>query len=181
MKKAILIHGWDSNPEKDFYPWLKEKLKKEGIELEIPRMSESETPKIKGWVDYMKTLDINSETLLIGHSIGCQTIIRYLENTGKEISKAVFIAGWFTLIGLETEEEKQIAKPWLETKIDFKKVKIKKSIALFSDNDPYVTLENLELFEKNLNSEIVIEENRGHFTEKEEPAVLREIVRLIKK
>ena len=38
-----------------------------------------------------------------------------------------------------------------------------KSIAIFSDNDPYVPLDNQDDFRNKLGSEIVIQENMGHF------------------
>ena len=50
-------------------------------------------------------------------------------------------------MNLNTDEEKEIAKPWLETPIDFAKVKqhTKKFFAVFSDNDDVVPQENKNL------------------------------------
>ena len=83
-----------------------------------------------------------------------------------KVGGAVFVAGWFTLKNLETREEQKIAKPWLETKIDFKKVmrRTNKFIAIFSNNDPVVPLDNKNLFAKNLKATAIVEHNRGHFT-----------------
>ncbi|MBI5076995.1 hypothetical protein HZB94_01255 [Candidatus Falkowbacteria bacterium] len=39
-----------------------------------------------------------------------------------------------------------------------------KSVAIFSDNDPYVPIDNQDDFRDKLGSEIVIEHNRGHFS-----------------
>lgn len=75
------------------------------------------------------------------------------------------VAGWFTLNELETEEEKEIAEPWLTTPIDFAKIKThaQNIYAILSDNDPYVPLaENKTIFEKSLGAETHIVENYGH-------------------
>ncbi|MBU1255325.1 alpha/beta hydrolase, partial [Patescibacteria group bacterium] len=104
-----------------------------------------------------------------GHSIGCQAILRYLESLdNKKIGGIIFVAGFFKLTNLETEEEKEIAKPWLETPIDFDKVKkvTNKITAIFSDNDSFVPLEvNKKIFEEKLEAKIIIEQNKGHFNE----------------
>ncbi|MEK7553403.1 MAG: hypothetical protein AAB504_01815 [Patescibacteria group bacterium] len=79
---------------------------------------------------------------------------------------AFFVAGWFTLMSLKTEEEKEIAKPWLETPIDFKKVKqhAGRFFAIFSDNDDVVPLDNREMFEQRLGVKTILEHKKGHFS-----------------
>jgi len=86
---------------------------------------------------------------------------------GVKIGGAVFVAGWFILGDLETKEEKIIGKPWIETPIDFSKVKTTTNnfVAIFSDDDPVIPLEeNKKLFEEKLNAKIIIEHNKGHFS-----------------
>ncbi len=181
MKQIILVHRWDGSPEADWYPWLQQELAKRQITLKILKMPNPSVPEIKAWV---KTLErevktLNTKTYFIGHSIGCQTILRFLEKKNKEIGGAVFVAGWFTL-NLETEEEKQIAKPWLETLIDFKKVKIKKCIAIFSEDDPFVPQEaNSQRFKEELNAKIIIEKGKGHYNETQDQTILKEILKIL--
>lgn len=75
------------------------------------------------------------------------------------------MAGWFTLMNLKTDEEKEIVKPWLEIPIDFGKVKqhTKKFFAVFSDDDEFVPQNNKELFEQRLGAKTAIEHGKGHF------------------
>ncbi|MEK6907157.1 MAG: alpha/beta hydrolase, partial [Nanoarchaeota archaeon] len=62
-------------------------------------------------------------------------------------------------------EVKKIAKPWLKNDINFNKIKrnTKKFVAIFSDNDPFVSLDNAKTFRNKLNAKIIIEHNQGHF------------------
>ena len=67
----------------------------------------------------------------------------------------------------QDEEEKVIAKPWIETPIDYAKVKVNltSSVAILSDNDPYVPYEETKRnFEIRLGSEVVTIPGAGHIT-----------------
>ena len=168
MKKVYIIHGWGGSPENSFFPWLKEELDKKGFEVNILAMPNTDFPNIDEWVSYLanEVKIYNENTIFVGHSIGCQTIMRYFEYQTTRAGGAVFVAPWFNLPFLATEEEKIIAKPWLETSINFEKVKqnLPKITAIFSDNDPDVDLSDKELFEKNLNAKTIIEHDKGHFS-----------------
>lgn len=168
-KKVFIIHGWDGYPDEGWFPWLKKELEKKGFQVIVPSMPDSSNPKIDSWVPYLTDIvgQVNENTFFVGHSVGCQTILRFLEKLppDEKIGGAVFVAGWFTLMNLETDEEKEIAKPWLETPIDLEKVKLhtKEFIAIFSDDDPVVPTTNKELFEQRLGAKTIIEHSKGHF------------------
>ena len=169
-KRVIIIHGWGGSPNEPLLKWLKIELEKNGFEVDVPKMPNSEKPEIKIWVSKLKEIveDPDRDTILVGHSIGCQTILRYLEklHSALRVGGVVFIAPWLTLSNLESDEEWQIADPWLNTPIRETDVikHIPKITAIFSDNDPYVPSENIEMFKKKFNSEVIVEHEKGHFT-----------------
>lgn len=169
MKKVIIIHGWGGHPEEGWFPWLKKELEAKGHKVEVPSMPNSENPIIEDWVAHLaKTVGKpDKDTYFVGHSIGCQTILRYLETLdGDTLGGAVFVAGWFNLLNME-DEEGPIAKPWLETPIDLMKVKVvlPKSVLIISDNDPHGFFEeNKKEFEK-LGSKIMVLHDAGHINE----------------
>jgi uncharacterized protein len=172
MKRVFIIHGWDGHPEEGIFPWLKLELEESGFEVFSPTMPEPLNPKIETWVPFLSeqigTPDEN--TYLFGHSIGSQTILRYLETLPEnvKIGGAVFLAGWVNLTdkAYEVDEDLKIAKPWLKTPIDWEKIKshTQKFVAIFSDNDPLVPLSDSEIFKENLGAEIIIEHNKKHFS-----------------
>ena len=142
-----------------------------GFEVFVPRLPETGNPRIYNWVpklaEVVGTPDKN--TYFVGHSMGCQTIARYLESLPKKVKDggAVFVAGFFKrLTNLEDDDEvRDVSKHWLETPLDLAKVKLHlgKSIAIFSDNDPYVPIDNQDDFKNKLGSKIIIEHQKGHF------------------
>ena len=171
MKRAYMIHGWGGSSKEGWFPSVKKKLEGKGINVIAFEMPDTENPKIDEWIKFLREniKDINKETVLIGHSIGCQAIMRFLEMLPEsaKVKCCIFVAPWFDLTDetYEDEEDKEITKPWIETPIDFEKVKkhSDKFIAIFSDNDPFVNLSNADLFKERLEAKIITKSNRNHF------------------
>ena len=184
-KKVYLIHRWGGDSESDWYGWTKKELEKKGIPVGVFDMPNTDNPKIEKWVKYLEEniKDVDEQTYFIGHSVGCQTILRYLEklHKHKRIAGCVFVAPWFELINLEPEEMK-IAHPWINTQIDFSRIldHCNNFLAIFSKNDPYVHLDEIEKFKKNLGAKIIIKEKQGHFTEEDKIKKIPEILEFIK-
>ena len=173
MKSVYIIHGWGGSPKEEIHKWLKSELEKNGFKVNALKMPNSETPRIEEWIPFLqKNIPVlDKQTYLVGHSIGCQAILRYLETLPKEtkVRKVILIAPWINLLDTAYEnpdEEKKIAKPWIETPINWEKCKshTKHFTAIFSDNDFCVPLSDKEIFRKKLNAKIIVEHNKGHFT-----------------
>jgi predicted alpha/beta hydrolase family esterase len=188
QKRVFIIHGWGGKPKAGWLAWLKKELSSKGFRVYAPEMPDKENPKIKPWVNHLKKIvgKPDKDAFFVGHSIGCQAIMRYLEKlpSKAKVGGVVFVAGWFNLKGLEPEEI-PFAKPWLTKPINFKKVrqKSKKIIALFSEDDPYVYLKDSKIFKRKIGAKIIIQKNKGHFIEdvtKKIPAVLKELLKIAK-
>jgi predicted alpha/beta hydrolase family esterase len=170
--KVYIVHGWDGNPQEPMFQWLKTSLESRDYDVVVLAMPHPEAPMIEAWVEKLtKAISPGPETILIGHSIGCQAILRYLEATGNRVKAVVLIAPWTKLdkkvLKKEGKEMAAVAKPWMETPIDFTKVKTLagKVVAIFSDNDPYVPLAEKDFFEQELDAKTLVEKKKGHFRE----------------
>jgi predicted alpha/beta hydrolase family esterase len=174
-KRAFIIHGWGGNTEEGCFPWLKIELEKHGFEVQIPAIPESFNPIINIWVDFVaKTVTSPDEkTFFICHSIGSQTILRYLQNLPEttRVGGVVMLAPWINLTekAFEDENDKKIAQPWLQTEINWEKIKkhTHRFTAIFSDNDPMVPIADAEIFKQKLGAKIIIEHAQGHFSTKD--------------
>jgi predicted alpha/beta hydrolase family esterase len=183
-KRVFIIHGWGGGPEGGCIPWLKDELEKQGLEVIAPQMPDTENPSIGKWVSYLADLvgSPNENTYFVGHSIGCQTIMRYLQTIDAKVDGVLFIAGWFVLENLENEDI-LIAKPWIGTPIDFEKLRnvSEKYTVLISDNDPFEGFEeNKNSFEK-LGAKIIIMKGAGHIENIELPIALEELLKMMSK
>jgi predicted alpha/beta hydrolase family esterase len=211
-KRVFIIHGWGGSPQEGWFPWLSAELEKRGFAVQTPEMPDTDNPKIEAWISCLQRIvgKCDENTFFVGHSIGCQAVMRYLEKLsesekaggpariamparmthvsvsgGRNVAGgAVFVAPWLVLSGLEDDEERFTSSPWITTPIDFGKVKarVEKIICIFSDDDPYVPLENIELFSGNLGAETIVEKNKKHFSGEdgfsELPVVLEKILKI---
>ena len=171
MNKIYIVHCWDGTKDDGWYPWLDEKISSDDNRVIRFNMSDTEHPKIKEWVSELdKQVDsIDENTYFIGHSIGCQTILRYLENKNTEkIGGILFVAPWLDLLpeAISDEDSYNTAYPWINTKIDFDKIKkmTNNITCIFSDDDYFVSITQKEEFEKLLNAKTIIVSGKGHIS-----------------
>jgi predicted alpha/beta hydrolase family esterase len=151
-----------------WFPWLKKEMEKAGFKVKAPQMPNPIYPRMEDWIPAIRELvkKPNQHTIFIGHSIGCQTILRYIEELprGTKVGPVFLVAPFFELKGVE----KELAKPWLESPMDLKKIKkhLTKLVSIFSDDDPLVPISNKKHFSKNFNSKIIVLKGRNHFVTK---------------
>ena len=190
-KRVFIIHGWEGFPEEGWFPWLKRELENRGFDVYVPQMPDAAYPRIKNWLPAIEKIVDNPDknTYFVGHSMGVQAIIRYLETLpeNKKIGGAIFVAGFFKrLTGLGEEPDyEETEKDWLKTPINLSKVKnhMSNSVAIFSDNDPFVPSDNQGDFRDKLKSKIIIKHEMGHFSGPSDnitelPVVLEELLKI---
>jgi predicted alpha/beta hydrolase family esterase len=177
-KRAFIIHGYQSYPEEAWLPWLKAKLMKRSYRVALPAMPNPGRPSLPRWISFIADLvgEPDGKTVMVGHSLGCQAVLRYLEKlggAGKSVGRTVLVAGAFP-IGMPLAEAKRKAGgnkamvPWFTTTVDPKKVKAAagKCTVILSLDDPYIPAQQaLADFRANLNPRIVVEQGKGHFNE----------------
>lgn len=169
MKRVVVVHCWEGYPEYCWYQNTKKELVKKGFEASVPEMPDTHLPKLSSWLPKLsKVAGIPSEDLfLVGHSLGCITILRYLESLKKdEIVGGVILVAGFTddLSHVDTIEDE--LKNFFETPIQWHKIKTKAKnfVAIHSDNDPNVSLKYGDIFKQNLNAKIIVKHKMGHFS-----------------
>ncbi len=171
QKRVFLIHGWSGSPRNCWFPWLARELEQRGFTVAAPALPEAHEPRIANWIPAIAAAvgAPDGATYFVGHSMGCQAIARYAAALpeGARVGGAVFVAGFLTRLTDIAPDERGIADEWLETPFDraAARARLAKSIAIFSDNDRYVPLDNSEAFVRDLGSKIVVERAGGHFTD----------------
>lgn len=165
MKRAIIVHCWGGNPGYAWYPWVKKELETRGFEVLVPRMPDTENPQMDQWVPLLAEVigEPDEKLVLIGHSIGCATIMRYLETLSdtQKVGGVVLVAGFNENVGFDEIQN------FFETPIDLEKIKSKSKngfFAIHSDNDPYVDLKYADIFKEKLGAEIIVKHAAGHFS-----------------
>lgn len=164
MNRAIIVHGWEGYPKEGWFPYVKHELQARGWNVNVPAMPNSEHPKMNEWVPHLAQAisTPDRQTYLVGHSLGCITILRYLESLpeGAQIGGAVLVAGFGTRLKYDE------LTSFFITPLNWPLVRTHcpKFTALFSDNDRYVSLANAELFKTELGAAVEVLHKRGHFS-----------------
>lgn len=174
MKSAILVHGWADkqefyNPQyttasnSHWFPWLTKQLMIRDIHTVAPEMPKGYYPEYEIWVREFERFEINSDTVLVGHSCGAGFLIRWLsENPDRKVGKVILVAPW---IGIKFNEE-----PFDGSFFDFE---MRKGIAEQTDglylfnsiDDMPAVLESVDVIRKNVENIYYHEfSNKGHFT-----------------
>lgn len=166
MKRVFIVHGYTGYPEKNWFPWLKAELEKLNVQVTVPAMPNTESPQFSEWLPHLqKTVgSVDEETYFVGHSLGCPTILRFLEAMpeNQKAGGVVLVAGFaepihFTELNSFTESE------WNDEKIQ---QSVNKIILINSDNDEHVPLAMGERMRNRFNAELVVLNNAGHINEK---------------
>ena len=158
------MHCWDGKPDYCWYPYAKRELEAKGFEVAVPAFPDTDAPNLAKWLPVLKELagEANEELFLIGHSVGCITILRYLETLGEgqKIGGAVLVAGFNDDLGFD--ELKNFFTTDLN--LDALKQKANKFVAIHSDNDPFVPLKHGDTFKDKLGAELIVKHAMKHFS-----------------
>ena len=163
--KAFIIHGTMGYPKENWFPWLKKMLEKEGYEVILPKFPTPENQSLESWMgvfeNYLHELD--EETIIIGHSLGCPFILSILEKIDKPVKAAFLVAPFYQPIGIPKFDP--LNQTFLEKEFDWKKIKenCKSFILFYSDKDPYINPDQPDELQEKLNAKLIYIEDAGHF------------------
>jgi predicted alpha/beta hydrolase family esterase len=185
MTRVIIVHGFRGKPNTNWKPWLKAKLEEFGVPTEIPEMPNTDSPIAHDWVQKLSHTigQPDDDTYLVGHSLGCITILRYLESLGEgqKIGGCVFVAGFTGRF----EKYNGGHDTFFDHELDWEAIAshCDTFVAFHSDNDTNVEPGQLNLFKEKLNAKTVLVEGMGHFGSAdgayEVPLILDELNKLM--
>lgn len=183
MKRVFIIHGYTGYPDTNWFPWLRKELEKLNIRVYILTMPNTKNPQLSEWLPYLQQQVgmPDEDTYFVGHSLGCITILKYIESLPKnvKVGGAILVAGFTSPIHFN-ELDNFFQTPLNDEKINKSVLKI---ININSDNDNHVSFKQAEEIKKRFNSELVTVHNGGHLNDKagyeEFPLLLEKLKTLI--
>jgi predicted alpha/beta hydrolase family esterase len=158
----VIVHGWDSSPTSNWFPWLKSNLETKGAIVSVPEMPNPALPQVLDWIECIhQSVPTSGKVFFVGHSLGCIAIVHYLSKYGRNISclGSVFVAGFSGNI------QNPATANFYRHSIDFNQV-IRfggKMTAIFSEDDPVVSLERARVFAENIQAKAVVVNGFRHF------------------
>lgn len=187
---CIILHGCPSNVEKarnpetrtydkHWIPWLKKQLDSKGIKTEVPLMPTPWDADYNSWKKEFDKLDINENTILIGHSCGGGFLVRWIDEKKKKVKRLILVSPGKAGMGRSRGTGNLYGK---ETVTNLNKY-VKDEIILFTSNDDIPShITGAREYEKELFAKIIFLKSHGHFTQgdmgtNEFPELLEEVVK----
>lgn len=185
MKRVVIVHGYTGNPAKNWFPWLKAELEQRGVEVAVPAMPNPDAPLLSEWLPYLQEVigEADEQTYLVGHSLGCPTILRYLESLegDRVIGGAVLVAGFAEPLPQLPQIDSFTVGAWDDETV---KRHVRQLAIINSDNDESVPLFNGEHIRDRFGAELITVHGLGHINEKagvrEVPFVLDKLKEMIR-
>lgn len=163
-KKAVFVHGLGGTHPLHWQAWIKKELEKKGVQTAFPLLPRPFMPRKAEWVEGVKKAGgkLSENTIMFGHSLGVPTILHVLEGLEKEekIKAAFLVAGFCRPLGLNEVEE------FVVDEFDCKKIKENcgKFFVVYSDNDPFIPVEESLYLSEKLGVKGILEKNGSHIT-----------------
>ncbi|MHB1086181.1 MAG: class I tRNA ligase family protein [Minisyncoccota bacterium] len=171
--KFVILHGFESAPDRPRWIWAKQKLEEMGHEVIIPSLPNPDAPIEREWVEAaLAATSYDERTVLVGHSLGSVAALKVLEKLDAPIARLVTVGGFVS------KNFKDNPRPFEKTFIwSFDGEKIRRnarSITILHDPRDYAVSEAqaTELSDL-LQTPITIgTSNKPHFTGDTEPDVV---------
>lgn len=173
----LIIHGAHGTPEEIWFPWLKNQLEILGHTVTTPAFPTPEGQTLANWLQILPK--IQEDIILIGHSVGAAFILSILEHN--KAKAAYFVAGFTGPLGGDLD---QINSSFAEKEFDWEAIKGNCSniTAFYSENDPYVSVENAMELKEKLAPTMICVSDAAHFSAStgyfEFPQLLEEIKKI---
>jgi len=170
---VIILHGCPYDEEKamsleertydkHWIPWVKKKLEKGGIEVEAPHMPNPWRADYEIWKEGFSKLEINEDTVLVGHSCGAAFLVRWLGDIDKKVKKLILVAPWKIPYG--EGERLELKKKFYNYQIN---PEIKKNVAKItiftSDDEEEDGKKSAKIFHDALGGKLVELKGNGHY------------------
>jgi uncharacterized protein len=160
-RNVLMLHDTDVTPDDNWYPWLKNQLSWRGYDVTVPELPESDAPDIDRYWDALQSYDFDEETVIVGHGSGAVMALACLHRLPRtsKIRLVVCVAPFYrdsglNAAGLFTEEY-----DWQKIRRQADRIEV-----VWSDTDPYVEREQIDVVTEKLGIRPHIIEGAGHFS-----------------
>jgi len=165
MKRAVILHGTNASPEKNWFPWLKKYLEAKGYQVWVPSLPNNDIPNRHTYNDFLLSSDWDfSDNLVVGHSSGAVSVLNLISDKRcPKIKTAVMVGVWTDNSGTHLDPER-FSNLFPESGFDINLLKSKTQNMLFvhGSEDPTCPLNQAQALALDTSSDIVIVDGGNH-------------------
>jgi len=183
---VYIIHGYTSSSNAEWFPWLKRMLIDKGINVIVFDMPNPNAPDALQWIEHLEKniKEVTKDTYFVAHSLGCITLLRYLE----KLSGNTEIGGVILASGFDKKIPKYpVFDHFISENLNISKIirMVKNRFVFTAPNDIHVPYKISCELAQHFDAELVTIENGGHFIGQEGflefPQVYDELCKMIDK
>jgi predicted alpha/beta hydrolase family esterase len=164
VQRVIIVHGYESSTDANWFPWLQCALEAEGIAVAVVPLPSPEDPHTAAWEDAVTSaLGVPAATtVVVAHSLGVVTALRVLAALPEpwELGGIVLVAGFTDPLEALPELD-----DFLATDVDVERVAASIGVrtVIRSDTDPFVPQAASDDLARRLNARLQVYPGAGHF------------------
>ncbi len=182
VERFVILHGREGSPDENFIPVLKKGLESLGYIVETPILPDTKNPDDIRQMEYVKKhCNLDSKTVIVGHSFGGIVALRLLEQ-GIKVNKVILVSTPFTGKFLDNKDRPSVVYA-CKKGFDFETI-IKNAdnfVVLGDTKDYVVSIKEAEMFADKLKVKArLVEANEAHFCAVEEPEIFNVCTDVIK-
>ncbi|WP_411374994.1 RBBP9/YdeN family alpha/beta hydrolase [Arthrobacter sp. MPF02] len=168
VERVVIVHGYESSPDANWFPWLKGALEAEGIGVAVVPLPSPDDPDKAAWEDAVSSaLGLpDATTVVVAHSLGVVTALRVLAQLPEpwELGGIVLVAGFTDPLEALPELD-----GFLATDVDVERVAANIGVrtVIRSDTDPFVPSAASDDLARRLSARLQVHPEAGHFMAKD--------------
>lgn len=161
-QRVIIVHGFNGNPDKHWYPWLAAELLAEGIAVSRLALPQPKDPQLRPWLDAIaEQAGPLAGTVVVTHSLGGFTILRYLqENPEIQLRGIVLVSGFDAPVAAQPVLDDFLAPGVDSTAL---RERLGTISVISSDNDHVIPAADSQALADRLGVELTIVPGGAHF------------------
>jgi len=169
QRNCIIVHGSaDDENDKEYnrhwMKWIKKKLEEKNIKVFAPNMPNPWKPDYNIYKREFDKLDVDENTILIGHSSGCAFLVRWLGESQGRVRKLILVAPWKISSKEFSKEENELYNFKINNRI---KKRFKEIVIFISNDGEEDGKKSARIFHDVLGGRIIELKNHGHFTKED--------------
>lgn len=168
MKKVIIVHGYDSSPNKKKYQLISQELNNLNIEHSTPSFPGEEHPHSQEWLEIIdkEVKSTNNPVVLVGHSLGTRAILLYLDKFNAKVDTVILIATFNNDIKENVDRADGNYTDFFEYPLDIKKIKklANRFIVVHSVDDSSINYQQALDISNDLDVKLITYEDADHFS-----------------
>ncbi|MBB1079280.1 serine hydrolase family protein [Limosilactobacillus sp. STM2_1] len=178
MTKAYLIHG-TSTRDDDWFPWLEEAAKPL-IDIDRLWLPNPDWPIQSEWNQAVdKQISPHNGLILIAHSLGCITALRYIEQHQINDARLLLVGAFDKSLPAYPQLDKfMVPAPKYQQILP----KISKATIITAKDDPIAPYKNSIDIAKKIRANLIVQDHGGHFLSSDGfttfPLALRELTKI---